>query len=135
MPGYVVSNAIADTNIVQVGQFTANLAQAAATYTLCTATGGDILITNFSFYVQTAGSVFTSVQIKTNQTNSTDLMSAAEGVVANILAQKLVSVARTAPIFLKSGQLLQYVIVGATGSGSLTCNFTYQPFTVGARLI
>lgn len=119
----------------RIGQFTCNLAQAAATYDLCTATSGPILITHFTVYVQTAGAVLTSVQIKTNQTNSVDLMTAAEGVVASLVVGKNVPLARTQPIYLHTGEKLQYVLVGATGSGVLLVTLNYAPVSSGATLV
>lgn len=122
----------------QIAQFTANLAQAAATYDLCTATNGDVNIDvrGLSIYVATAGAVLTSVAIQTNQTNNTALLSAVEGAVANLLAQK--NLVRAIPtiggLLLKSGQKLQYTLVGATGSGSLNVTVPYMPVTAGATL-
>lgn len=110
-------------SVTVIKQFTANLAQAAATYDLCTATG-DVLIDlqRLAIYVATAGAVLTSVSIQTNQTNNTIILSAIEGAVANLIAQK--NVVRAIPVIggllLANGQKLQYTIVGATGTGSLT---------------
>ena len=115
-------------------QFTANLAQAAGTYDLCTASGGDVFIIDFNVYVATAGAVLTSVQIKTDQTNPVDIMSAVEGAVANLGAQKNVVIARSQPILLRTGQKIVYTIVGATGSGSLVCTFVCNS-RLGGRLI
>lgn len=112
-------------NSPTIKEFTANLAQAANTYDLCTASGGGVYIRNISVYVATAGATFTSVSIQTNQTNATTLMSAVEGAVANLTAQKVVVLALARPVYLASGQKLQYTIVGSTGTGSLTvgCEF------------
>ena len=123
---------------MQATEFTANLAQAAGTYDLCTATNGDILIDPYrcSFYMATAGATFTSVSIQTNQTNTTTLLTSGEGAVANLTAQK--NVAHAIPgsqaFLLKSGQKLQYTIAGSTGTGSMTCTIAYFPVTSGATL-
>lgn len=124
-----------DTRQMKVARLTANLAQAAGTYTLGTVSVGAIQISKATVYVSTAGATFTSVQIKTNQTNSVNIMSAAEGAVANLTAQKNVTIANAnVPITLESGQLLQYVIVGATGTGQLLVTIEYRPITAGATL-
>ena len=109
--------------ITQVKSFTANLAQAAGTYDLATATGGDVLVDlqTLAIYVATAGATLTSVSIQSNQTNATVILSAVEGAVANLIAQK--NLVRAIPVIggllLKSGQKLQYTLVGVTGTGSL----------------
>lgn len=119
----------------KITQFTANLAQAANTYDLLTATGG-IFIGKIVFYVATAGATFDSVSFQTNQTNPTEIMSAAEGAVANLTVQKIIPITYTfaVPIYLANGQKIQYTIVGATGTGSLTCSVLWSPATVGATI-
>lgn len=114
----------------------ANLAQAAGTYDLGTASGGDILIDlqKLAMYVATVGATFTSVSIQTNQTSTTTILSAVEGAVANLIAQK--NLVRAIPVIgglmLKSGQKLQYTIIGATGTGSLNVVIPYMPISMGA---
>lgn len=122
----------------QAKSFTANLAQAAATYDLCTVSGGDVLIDLYALgiYVATAGATLTSVSIQSNQTNATIVLSAIEGAVANLLAQK--NLVRAIPIIgslvLASGQKLQYTIVGATGTGALTVTVPFMALTSGATI-
>lgn len=122
---------------VEVKSFTANLAQAAGTYDLCTAQG-DVLIdpTWLSIYVQTAGATFTSVAIQTNQTNATTIMTAGEGAVANLTVQRNVphALPTAQGITLKNGQKLQYTITGATGTGSLQVFVPFFGVTSGATL-
>lgn len=128
-----------DTEKPQIGRFTANLAQAAASYDLCTASGGGVVIDleKLAIYVATAGATLTSVAIATNQTNPTTILSAVEGAVANLIAQK--NLVRAIPsvggLYLASGQKLRYTIVGATGTGSLLVTIPYMPVDSGARLI
>lgn len=123
---------------VQPLGFTANLAQAAGTYTLCTATNGDILVMNafLGIYVSTVGATFTSVSIQTSQTNNTVILSAIEGALGNLIAQK--NLIRAVPIVpgivLKSGQTLTYTIVGLTGTGSLFVAIPFMAITPGAVL-
>lgn len=129
---------IQDQSIIQVAQFTANLAQAAATYDLCTAGGGGVTIDigRIAMYVATAGATLTSVSIQTNQTNATIILSAVEGAVANLIAQK--NLVRAIPVvgnvYLASGQKLQFTLVGTTGTGSLLITIPYYPAVAGARL-
>lgn len=125
-------------SLMQAMPFTANLAQAAGTYDLCTVTGGDVVLDlqKFSVYVATAGATLTSVSIQTDQTNPTTLLSAAEGALANLVAQK--NLVRATPavggLLLKSGQKVRYTIVGLTGSGSLTVTVPFLTITAGASL-
>lgn len=121
----------------RVTQFTLNLAQAAATYDICTATGGPVLIDVLQsvVYVATAGSVLTSVAISTNQTNNTDLLTAVEGAVAGLTAQKVVAKARTAGIYLATGQKMQFTIVGATGTGSLLLTLVWRKVNSSSTLV
>lgn len=123
---------------LQALSFTANLAQAAGTYDLCTATGGDVLvdIQELAIYVATAGATLTSVSIQTNQSNLTTILSAVEGAVANLISQK--NLVRAIPVIggllLKSGQKIQYTIVGLTGTGSLLVAIPFMPLITGAVL-
>ena len=110
---------------------------AAGTYDLCTASGGDVLIDayNIALYVATAGATFTSVSFQTSQTNPTTILSAAEGAVANLIAQKiLVRAVPVGSILLKSGQKLQYTIAGATGTGSINAAIAFMPLSAGATI-
>lgn len=128
---------IDDTQLARIAQFTANLAQAAGTYDLCTASAGLIIDLNrLAMYMATAGATLTSVSIQTNQTNATTILSAAEGAVANLTAQK--NVVRAVPtignLYLAAGQKIQFTIVGATGTGSMLVTIPYVPVVAGARL-
>lgn len=128
----------ASPTALQAKSFTANLAQAAATYDLCTASGGDVLIDlqKLAIYVATAGATLTSVSIQSNQSNITTILSAVEGGVANLIAQK--NLVRVIPVIggllLASGQKLQYTIVGLTGTGSLTVAIPFMAMTAGATI-
>ena len=130
-----IGHSTIDTQLSQIVRLTANLAQAAGTYDLGTVSGGGILIEKTSIYVATAGTLFTSVAIQTNQTNTTSILTAAEGALANIISQKVIpAAAANQPIYLASGQKLQYVLVGLTGVGSLLVTVQYRPVDTGARL-
>jgi len=117
-----------------VKEWTLNLAQAAATYDVTTATG-DLYIDNFTIYVATAGATFTSVAIQTNDTNIFAFLTALEGAVANITEGKtLVSASTGKPTRLTSGKKIQFTMVGTTGTGSLRLVVKYMPITAGAAL-
>lgn len=123
-----------DSQMLQLAQFTLSLGQASGTYDICTASG-DLLIDMANVYVATGALLVTSVAIRTNQSTPTDMMSAVEGALANLLSQRnMVLASATRPIYLASGQKLVMVLVGLTGSGSLKLNLRYYPVTAGARL-
>lgn len=117
----------------QVKEFTLNLAQAAGTYDLCTASG-DVLIEDVRYQVTTVGATFTSVAVKNNESTLYTLLSAVEGAVANILAGTNLSPAAAQKLRLPSGKKLQYIIVGATGTGAIKAVITFRPITAGATL-
>lgn len=116
---------------------TANLAQAAGTYDLVTAVG-DVLIdtSKVAMYMATVGATFTSVSIQSNQTSVVTVLTALEGAVANLTAQKqIVHVFPTNSVLhLASGQKLQYTIIGATGTGSMIVDIPFMPMTMNASL-
>lgn len=131
-----MSAVITQTPVGAIQEFTANLAQAAATYDLCTA-NGDVLILRMGIYIATAGATFTSVSLQTNQSTPFTFLAASEGTVANLAAaQKSVPLSwnQVDPVALKNGQKIQYTIVGSTGTGSLKVALSYLPVTAGAFL-
>ena len=110
---------------------TVNIAQAANTYDITTATG-DVMIERFYVYVATAGATMTSVSIQTNDTTPFYLLSAVEGAVANIVAGSNINPANKNYSFkLTSGKKLQFTIVGATGTGELRLVAVYRPCVSG----
>jgi hypothetical protein len=118
--------------------FTANLAQAAGTYDLGTATGGDLLVDayNVAIFVTTAGATFTSVAIQTDQTTPAVFLTAAEGALANLTVNKnLIHAVTIGSFLIKSGSKIRYTIVGATGTGALQVGIVYAPLTAGATLV
>lgn len=130
-----ISTPIPDTRAYKTKQFTANLAQAAATYTLatCNSTGG-IIILGMDIYCSVAGATFTAVQLKTNDTTAVIFLDATEGAVANLTAGKNIAKAWTPTTYLHLSKLIQYVITGSTGTGTLLVNIRYQPVIAGADI-
>lgn len=112
---------------------TVNLAQAAATYDAGTVAGGAIMLLDTVVYVVTAGATFTSVSIQTNNTTAVEILSAVEGGVANVTADKNLKVFTTRTV-IPSGKKIQYTIVGSTGTGAITLYVRYQPLANGATI-
>lgn len=122
--------------------FTLNLAQAAGTYDLATASGsGDLLVQldSLGFYVTTAGATFTSVSVQTNQTTPVVLLSAAEGAVASLTVNKNlarnIGTAGFPAFILRNGQKIQYTLVGATGTGAMIMTIRFFPTASGTTLV
>jgi hypothetical protein len=112
---------------------TLDLSYPADSYDALAASGGDILVEAISFYVETAGATITSVSVKTDQTSVTIVLTSAEGAVANLVSQKNLDFAfGTFPFRLSNGQVLQYTIDGASGSGSISMSVCYRPVTSGS---
>lgn len=111
--------------------FVLNLAQAAATYDIATATGGDVICFPewFAWYVDIAGATFTSVSVQTNTASPTILMTSTEGAVANIKVGINISPAWRQPFILRSGGKIQFTMVGPTGTGQITLCTAFQPLT------
>jgi len=106
----------------------------AGSYGCAEAIGGDILLVSYNVYVGQAASTLTSVRIKTTQSNPTDIMTAAEGALANLTQSRNVPIARFQPILLRASEGIEYVIAGATGDGYLQLTMEYIPLSAGAHL-
>ncbi len=130
-----VSSPVVDTSLSKVKVFTANLAQAAATYDLATvnATGG-VLIQDIQMYMSVAGATFTSLAIQTNDTTSVPILSAVEGALALLTVGKNIAKAFTGPTYLHTSKKIQYTIVGATGTGTMLVVVRYMPTVSGADI-
>jgi len=110
---------------------TLDLAQAAATYDALTASG-DLQVEAMSFYVSEAGADFTSVAVATDQTNPVTILTAAEGAVANVVAEKTLDFAYARfPFQMRDGQKLQYTLVGAGTAGEIRMTVIYRPVVQG----
>jgi len=118
----------------RVSEATLDLAQVANTYDALEA-DGDVLVEGISLYVSEAGADFTSVSVVTNQTSPTTVLTAAEGVVANILLQKNLAFAYSRlPFQLRSGQKLQYVIDGNGTAGEIKMVVVFRPTATGVNV-
>lgn len=117
-------------------EFTANLGQAAATYDLATASG-DLIITSVTLYITVAGAGLTSVALQSNSTVPFIVLAAADGLLAALLAGKTLPTTwtQTQGFGLRSGQKLQYTIVGAGAAGTMKADVTFLPVTAGASLV
>jgi hypothetical protein len=128
-----MSSTISNTSIVGTEK-AVNCAQAAGTYDLFTATG-DCLVEVNTYYQITAGATFTSLAIQTDDTTPFVIMSAAEGAVANLTAQKNITTAnKIAPFLLQNGKKIRMTLVGTTGTGTGMLAVQYTPVTTGAYL-
>jgi hypothetical protein len=120
----------------RVKEFTLDMAQAADTYDICEA-HGNILIKDYSVYVHTAGTTFTSCRICTDNTIKHDFMTAAEGNRGSYLAAvgDVASLGRRGvPHLLVNGKKIQFIMEGSTGVGSLRFTIIYRKMTHGAFL-
>lgn len=122
-----------DTEKNKTVALTLNLAQAAATYDAGTVSGGSIMLLEAVAYVSVVGATFDSVSIQTNNTTAVEILSAAEGAVANITADKNLKVFTTKTV-IPSGKKIQFTIVGSTGTGTIILYVRYQPLANGAVL-
>lgn len=111
---------------------TANLAQAAGSYTLWTASG-DVLIERMAFLVTTAATLLTSVAVTNSETTVLPYLSAANGALAALLAGASLAPYQ-GPTILRSGKLIQYTLLGLTGTGVMRVVAVWRPLTAGASL-
>lgn len=109
-----------------------DLALPAGTYDALVATG-NVAVESISLYVSVPGADFTSVSLHTNQANQTVVLTQAEGVRANIVAQKNLAFAFVRfPFQLRSGQKLRYTLDGTGTGGEIILVATYRPTVAGA---
>lgn len=128
-------NTIPSTSLIQTKVFTANLAQAAATYDLatCNATGG-VIIQDVQLYMSVAGATFTSVAIQTTDTTPVVILTALEGALANLTVGKNVTKVFLGPTYLHTSKKIQYTLVGVTGTGTMLVVIRYQSTVGGADI-
>ncbi len=119
-----------------VSQFTMNLAQAAGTYDLCTASGGDVIVWAMNVYCTVVGATWTSVTLQTDSTTNFVFMDATQGARANFTAGKDVAITWTqvAKALVRSGNKIRYTIAGATGTGSALVTIQAQSVNGGVLI-
>ena len=125
---------VSDLSQTYCKSFSANLAQAAATYDIATASGGDILMLDAVVYISVAAADLVSVSVQTNDTTAVTIMSAAEGAVANLTGGKNAKVFATATV-LASTKKLQFTIVGTGTAGTMKVVVQYRKTAAGADLV
>lgn len=120
----------------RIADFTLNLAQAAASYDLCTATGGDVLIWGMGLFCTVAGATWTSVTVQTDDTTNFVFVDATQGARANFTAGKNVAITwpQVQKPLLRSGQKIRYTIAGSTGTGTARAQFLYYSLNGGLLL-
>lgn len=123
---------IQDTEKSCVKEFTANLSQVAGTYTLTTATSGDILITAIQPYNSTAATGLTSVSINTNDTTPTTILGT---TLLAALTSGVNLTGLTNQFLLPSTKVIQYTLIGNGTAGSMKIAIRYQRLANGADLI
>lgn len=132
----VTTSGAADNEKVVVKEFSLNAIQAAATYDLATATGGDIYIKSAKVYVGTAVTNLTSLSIQTNSTTVFSIMTSTEGLLAGLTADKMVTTVFSGPLFLASTKKIQYTIAGTTpGAGTVKLVVEFMRCAPGADLV
>lgn len=117
-------------------EFALNVLQAAATYDICTATGGDIYIKSAKVYVGTAITNLTSLSVQTNSTTAFNIMTSTEGLLAGLTADKMITTVFAGPLMLASGKKIQFTIVGTTpGAGTCKLVVEYMRCIPGCDLV
>jgi len=116
-----------------IPQFTMNLAQAANTYDLCTASGGDVVVWGMNVYCTVVGATWTSVTIQSDSTTAFVFMDATQGARANFTAGKDVALTWTqvSKCLVRSGNKIRYTIAGSTGTGTAVVTVMAQSVNGG----
>lgn len=119
-------------------EFTLDLIKNVGTYDVCTAVG-DILILGQELFVAVAGVGLTSLEVLTNQTTVVQILTAAEGAVANLTIDKNLlglTMNNLQQFQLRNGEKIQYKINTTNGTaGSIKMVVQYRPISGGASLV
>jgi hypothetical protein len=121
----------------KIKEFTLDLAQTAATYDVCSASG-DVLITGFTGYVSTSGGTLTSVEITTNDTTDFEFFTSTEAQLSALTQQRTLTSAKKAyKATLHDGKKIQYIISGggAANCGEIKFIVEYYTLTKNAHLV
>lgn len=126
MPGAPVTSAIpAAKNLVF------NMSQVAGTYTLGTATGGDVWVELLGAYVKTAATGLTSVTVVTDHATPKTLVAS---ILLAALTLDSIQVVAIPAFLLPSGKRIQGTIVGTGTGGEMDLYVRVSPMTNGATL-
>lgn len=119
----------------RMSEFAINPAQAAGSYTVCTASG-DIAIKSAYVYIANACTGLTSVAIQSNSTTPNIIMTAAQGAVASLTADRTIALtaANLQPWTLRAGRSIRFTIVGTGAAGAIRLGILWCPVTVGGTL-
>lgn len=124
-------------NIIRPAQTTIDLNQAAATYTLFTATYAGIVLEELIFRVSddAVGGAVTSISIQTNETVPQIFIPTTIGVVDNLTAQNQLT--WEGENYIPLGTLIQLTIAGGAAGAARVCTVIayYKSLTYGGFLI
>lgn len=120
-----------DTQRPKTKTFNVSLNQAAGTYDVCTASGGDVFINDIVIKTTTAATGLTSITVQTNNTTPVSLLDST--ALASLTADKQQAAANT-PLLLESGQKIQMTIVGVGTGGNLKIAVSYLSVSAGADI-
>lgn len=107
----------------QITPTTIDLNQAAATYTLLTGTANSVLLEKLAFRVPNvdiSGGALTSISIQTDDVTPSVIISAADGVLANLTHEAGIS--WTGAIIIPVGTLIQLTIAGGATAIACSCD-------------
>ena len=134
--GSQIVSQLNDPNQERDYETTEDLNQAAGTYDLFTATGGDMRVNSLIIRMPNeacSGSV-TSISIQTDTTTAHTFVSSASGAVGNLTAEA--ELAGDGPKLLKSGEKIQITIAGGAHGSTYTTEIHVEaePLDAGAYL-
>lgn len=120
-----------DNQIYKSKTFTINLSQVAATYDMCTASGGNVDVVGIEFYNDVAATGLVSMTVQTNDTTVTTVL--ASVLLAALTGGKNLTNLTTSFI-LPSTKKIQYTITGTGTGGSIKATVRYFSTVAGADI-
>jgi len=98
-----------------------NLGAGIGTFDVLQCTDGDILIEKMALYSTVTALVITSVSIQTNTANPFVFLSAANGLLSNLLIGRQITATwnQMQPVLLRQNEKITYSTVGLLGSGNI----------------
>lgn len=121
------------SDVPRIKQGSFNLSQAAGTYDILTATGGDVYVEVLQVFGKTAAAGLVSALVKTNHTaGDKSIMSSV--LLVSLLGDAIHTIV-TDKFVLPSGKKIQGTIVGTGSGGELAVVVRYTPLTAGATLV